>query len=493
MAAKRIRVFPLFFIWCGSLLVLPSPGWADKPGTDRFPVPHDAAPGYIVGSVASWGQDMSVGGKYSRYFRVRPNGDIVVSADLSILTDSTFSIVITNKQGAWKWRNVLYITLTDPDDNGLRHHKDILVFQQPSYEGHVLENSPGGSAVGGLATIAVKRKHKHLGRRIQYRITDGRKDLFELIPGFGDAGVSLHITQPLDREQTSAYTLTVEAASGNMALAHTKISVFVDDENDHTPIFEKTVYSVTIKADTPAHTEVFRVTASDPDSGNITYVLTNERDIFEINRTTGAIVLKSRPHLQSSNYVLTVFAEDNDGKRSQTVIVRVNVVGNLNFDLDNHVVSPRHRRNVQYIRPIERDIEENMIGDLMDLPNEINERFSFKDPAPDMLFIHPITGVVRLREGKLLDYESQKEIDFTVIITRTDDASGRLQCDVSMSHIKAHHHMIIHLFWGQTSTTFYGPPPTYCHTLIPCPKIIWTSNIKPPPTFWSYPIGNISN
>ena len=39
-----------------------------------------------------------------------------------------------------------------------------------------------------------------------------------------------------------------------------------------------------------------------------------------------------------------------------------------------------------------------MIGDLVDLPNEINERFSFKEPAPDMLYIHPVTGVVRLKQ-----------------------------------------------------------------------------------------------
>ncbi|KAK2192193.1 hypothetical protein NP493_37g10023 [Ridgeia piscesae] len=439
MAATRNRLFLLLLSCAGSLLMLSSPGRADAPGVDRFSIPRDAAPGYLVGSLASWGQQIGLRGKYSRYFLVRPNGDIVVTGDLSTLAESSFSVATSNRQGAWKWQGVIYIDLVDPGDNRLRHHSDMHVFQQPFYEGHVLENSPGGSQVRGLANIAVKHTHKHPGRSIQYRITAGGNDSFELVPNFGATSVSLHTTQPLDREQTLEYTLTVEATSKNMMPAVAKILVVVDDENDHTPIFEKTVYSVTIKADTPAHTTVFRVTASDPDLGNITYVLNNERNIFKINRTTGEIVLRSRPYLQSNNYVLTVFAKDDGGKRSQTVIVRINVVGSLNFDLSSHDVSPRHRRNVQYIRPIERDIEENMIGDLMDLPNEINERFSFKEPAPDMLYIHPVTGVVRLKQGKRLDYESQKEIDFTVIITRTDDATGRSCCHVFDTHVMCPH------------------------------------------------------
>ena len=387
-----------------------------KPGVSRFGVPRDASPGYVVGSVADWGQDVGLRGKYSPFFTLRPNGDLVVNEDLSSLTDTSLSVVIASKHGPWK--GVIYIDITNPDS--------ILMFQQTSYTGHVAENSRGGSAVDGLSNIAVKPDHKHIDRNVQYRIIGG-SDFFDLIPqgSYQSSGVSLQTTQPLDREQTSEYILTIEAALENTTMAQAKITVVVDDENDHTPIFEKNVYSVTIKADTPAHTTILSVTAKDPDSGSITYVLTNERDIFAINRTTGAVVLTSRPHLQSNNYVLTIFAEDDDKKRSQTVIVRVNVVGSLNFDLSNDDVSQRLRRNVQYIRPIERDVEENMIGDLMDLPNELNERFSFKEPAPDMFTIHPITGVVRLKEGKRLDYESQKEISFVVIITRTDDIAGR--------------------------------------------------------------------
>ena len=417
MAVTSTPRYFLFSILCVSLLVLS--GLAVTPGVSRLSVPRDAPPGYVVGSVADWGQGVDLRGKYSHYFTLRPNGEMVVNEDMSSLTDTSVSIVIANKHSAWK--GVIYIDITNPEDN------QILMFQQMSYTGHVDENSRGGSVVEGLANIAVKPNHKHSDRTIQYRITGG-SDLFELIPQSSNqsSGVSLQTTQPLDREQTSEYTLTIEAAIDNTtAAAQAKITVIVDDKNDHTPIFEKTVYSVTIKADTPAHTTILSVTAKDPDLGRITYVLTNERDIFAINRTTGAIVLTSRPHLQSNNYVLTVFAEDDDKKRSQTVIVRVNIVGTLNFDLSNDDVSQRLRRNVQYIRPIERDVEENMIGDLMDLPNDYNERFSFKEPAPDMFTIHPVTGVVRLKEGKRLDYESQKEISFVVIITRTDDIAGR--------------------------------------------------------------------
>ena len=195
MAATRSRLFLLLVSCAGSLLMLPSPGRADAeaPGVDRFSIPRDAAPSYLIESLASWGSRSDCAA--SRYFLVRPDGDIVVAGDLSTLAESSFSVATSNRQGAWKWQGVIYIDLVGPGDNRLRHHSDMLVFQQPFYEGHVLENSPGGSQVRALANIAVKHTHKHPGRSIQYRITAGgmiHLSSFQMLV--------LHTTQPLDRE-----------------------------------------------------------------------------------------------------------------------------------------------------------------------------------------------------------------------------------------------------------------------------------------------------
>ena len=80
------------------------------------------------------------------------------------------------------------LILSAPETTVSGTTSDMLVFQQPFYEGHVLENSPGGSQVRALANIAVKHTHK-------YRITAGgmiRLSSFQILV--------LHTTQPLDRE-----------------------------------------------------------------------------------------------------------------------------------------------------------------------------------------------------------------------------------------------------------------------------------------------------
>jgi len=45
---------------------------------------------------------------------------------------------------------------------------------------------------------------------------------------------------------------------------------------------------------------------------------------------------------------------------------------------------------------------------------------------PRQLELGALTGTVRVKPGERLDFETQPEIDFVVIITSIDDASGTL-------------------------------------------------------------------
>lgn len=63
-----------------------------------------------------------------------------------------------------------------------------------------------------------------------------------------------------------------------------------------------------------------------------------------------------------------------------------------------------------------------------------------REPAPRQLELGALTGTVRVRPGERLDFETQPEIDFVVIITNMDDPSGILYLCVVVYPCVLHTH-----------------------------------------------------
>jgi len=83
----------------------------------------------------------------------------------------------------------------------------------------------------------------------------------------------------------------------------------------------------------------------------------------------------------------------------------------------------RHRRR-RSLRPTETvELAETSTGQLLTLGTDYAERFAFKDPAPHQLDISAVMGNVLLRDRHRLDYETEPEIEFVVIVTRVDDVA----------------------------------------------------------------------
>ena len=55
-------------------------------------------------------------------------------------------------------------------------------------------------------------------------------------------------------------------------------------------------------------------------------------------------------------------------------------------------------------------------------------RFSFKAPAPEQLEVSAVMGNVLLRDAHRLDFETEPEMEFTVVVTRVDDVACELRC-----------------------------------------------------------------
>jgi len=83
--------------------------------------------------------------------------------------------------------------------------------------------------------------------------------------------------------------------------------------------------------------------------------------------------------------------------------------------------SGRRRRSLRPTTTVE--LAETSSGQLHTLGVDYAERFAFKDPAPHQLDVSAVMGNVLLRDGHRLDYETEPEIEFVVVVTRVDDVA----------------------------------------------------------------------
>jgi len=85
----------------------------------------------------------------------------------------------------------------------------------------------------------------------------------------------------------------------------------------------------------------------------------------------------------------------------------------------------RRRRSVRPVKTV--TLAETSRGQLVTLGTDYAERFAFDDPPPPQLDISAVMGNVMLRHGHRLDYETQPEMEFVVIVTRVDDVTCEYQ------------------------------------------------------------------
>ena len=169
------------------------------------------------------------------------------------------------------------------------------------------------------------------------RITAGNRDnQFRVDPASG----VLFVNKPLDAELKSRYTLTVTALdmanAGMRKQSSARVSVFIDDVNDNSPMFDLSAdKEIFFEENKPAGSRVIRLKADDSDSGEnarISYSLANidaEELPFEIDHFTGVIKSKKLIDYEADRreYVLRVRASDwgTPFRRQAEVKVKIHI------------------------------------------------------------------------------------------------------------------------------------------------------------------------
>ena len=150
----------------------------------------------------------------------------------------------------------------------------------------------------------------------------------------GSSNGVLRISQSLDREMTSLYTLTVRYID-ELTTIDVPVEVEVTDENDNSPTFEQSLYNVSIPETLALQGFILDVLATDPDAGEngtIFYTLEDSvQETFSLNSSTGRLTTMARlDYERQAQYQFTVTASDM-GNPPQASVVTV-LLRLVNFD-----------------------------------------------------------------------------------------------------------------------------------------------------------------
>uniref|UniRef100_A0A3Q3IX46 FAT atypical cadherin 4 n=1 Tax=Monopterus albus TaxID=43700 RepID=A0A3Q3IX46_MONAL len=129
----------------------------------------------------------------------------------------------------------------------------------------------------------------------------------------------IKVASVLDRERISSYNLTVSVSDNGKPMARSSFAslvIFVNDINDHPPIFQETLYRVDISEDIPVGSYIKGVSATDGDSGqnaNLRYSLVSGNALgwFSISENSGLVTSAALLDREiASEIVLNISAKD---------------------------------------------------------------------------------------------------------------------------------------------------------------------------------------
>ncbi|XP_043558988.1 protocadherin-10-like isoform X2 [Chiloscyllium plagiosum] len=134
----------------------------------------------------------------------------------------------------------------------------------------------------------------------------------------------LVLDKMLDREQQQIHHLVLTAVDGGVPKRSGSILITVNvlDANDNLPVFEQTIYKVSLEENAPKGALVLTLNASDLDEGSnseIEYSFSSHtpprvRELFNVDSHTGEIRVKSTiDHEEMNTYEIYIQAKDKGG------------------------------------------------------------------------------------------------------------------------------------------------------------------------------------
>uniref|UniRef100_A0A087Y5T8 Protocadherin-15 n=1 Tax=Poecilia formosa TaxID=48698 RepID=A0A087Y5T8_POEFO len=301
----------------------------------------------------------------------------------------------------------------------------------------VSEEAAVGTPVGIIMAAAVNQT-------IVYSIVEGNEGgVFLLNKTTGEISTA----KPLDYETNSSYVLKVEADSMRVVSSNlrapsksntARVVIDVQDENDHPPVFTRSLYIGGVAEDAKTFTSVLQVQAVDKDTGNYSAMVyrliippptgketKDSKDGFVIEPYTGVVKTAiTYRNMRRSYFKFEVAATDNYGQgHSSRAEIVVSVVNQLDMQVVVSNVPPTYVEinKDQLLSILERYVQEQVVGAKVVVetigPHRDGEAMEIEDYTKSDLMIYaidPLTNraisrqeLFKFLDGKLLDINKE--------------------------------------------------------------------------------------
>uniref|UniRef100_K1QE50 Protocadherin Fat 1 n=1 Tax=Magallana gigas TaxID=29159 RepID=K1QE50_MAGGI len=335
------------------------------------------------------------------YFRLESYGQIVVNSDLKADSDFQYPMRILAQDGGSPPRTATTVaTIT------VQRNINSPVFERQSYNETILETRQLGLSF--LQVKATDGDTRVPYNEVRYLISSDAgsalgAQYFIVDDVTGD--ISLRQSPKLDNAKTVDYTFTVNAVDrgGRSATIPASVRVTVI-RNTNAPVFTNLPNANEINHDTSIGTQVFPVSARDPDPGvfgQLTYSLTGDGEstsVFNINQTSGVITLQQSLFSQSSTlYTLRVRVQDGGSPRKEAM-------NTLTLTVQRNFATPRFVSNsytftIKENEPIGFSVGQIVATDADSAPPNNLVEYYFVGSTPSQRFlIDSRTGVITIRK-----------------------------------------------------------------------------------------------
>ncbi|KAB5554191.1 hypothetical protein PHYPO_G00047350 [Pangasianodon hypophthalmus] len=408
---------------------------------------EDAAVGSSVLQVAATDQDEGANADIRYFldegtpFQIDPKtGTIIIKESLDYESKKEYSFTIhatDNGVPSLSGRTEATIKLLDVNDN------DPVVkfryFPTTSKFASVDENAQIGTVVA-LLTVSDSDSSTANGN-ISVSILGGNEQGHFEVHTSPVPNLSLiKVASVLDRERISSYNLTVSVSDNGKPVARSSFAslvIFVNDINDHPPIFQEAVYRVDISEDVPKGSYIKGVSATDGDSGqnaNLRYSLVSGNSLgwFAISENSGLVTSAAILDRETaSEIILNISAKDQglQPKISYTTLI-VNIT-----DVNDQV--PTFTQNMYHISPVEHSPAGSELLLLSAIDTDLGAngtvRFTFDPDTPvnvqELFRLDAVTG--RLSTTSELDREEQGS--YLLYVKATDGGSPPLHSNAKVN------------------------------------------------------------
>uniref|UniRef100_A0A663LQZ6 Cadherin domain-containing protein n=1 Tax=Athene cunicularia TaxID=194338 RepID=A0A663LQZ6_ATHCN len=303
------------------------------------------------------------------------------------------------------------------------------LFAKTQYQISVREDLEEGSAI---LDLFASDEDDGLNGEVMYSLIDDTFGAFAINSVTG----SIVTTKALDRETKSQYTFRAVASDCSTHLPRSTtvtVVVHIDDVNDNDPGFLQNPIRAFVPAETPVNETVVTVRVEDVDLGSngaVVFSLMTVETVFRIDAKTGDIILQEP--LTSKNFstqLLVTVSDQGISPRTATAMVII--------------FTEEQEEEISFTHSLyEASVPENSaagghqipvcvlaVANLLSFWNGENITYSIFTGKESLFSIHPITGVITVKEPKFLDFEVKNKILFSVM---AENSLNSVLCGVTV-------------------------------------------------------------